>query len=333
MKNPNKYGTVTKLSGNRRRPYVAKEGVSGLQKPIGYAETKEGAMLILAQYNANPWDIEANKITFRELFTLWVEKRADKLGKSNRNCLCAAYKHCRKLDGLQYKTIKAYQMQDCIDTCGRSYSTQADIKSLFGHLDDFALELDIVTKGYSSLLHSAPTPETSKKPFTDEEVSQLWRDAAAPWVDSVLFLLYTGYRISEMLQMQVHNVDLEGLTMTGGVKTEAGKNRIMPIHSKIVYIVKRRYAMSQSGYLFEHDGKPIPDHVYRTFWKNIMQANQMQHTPHECRHTFRTRLDKVGANEVCIDRLMGHVSQSTGRKVYTHKDIEELRRNLELITN
>ena len=59
----------------------------------------------------------------------------------------------------------------------------------------------------------------------------------------------------------------------------------------------------------------------------------MQHVPHECRHTFRSRLDSAGANRVCIDRLMGHKSGNTGERVYTHKTIEELRANIELITN
>lgn len=41
----------------------------------------------------------------------------------------------------------------------------------------------------------------------------------------------------------------------------------------------------------------------------------------------------AGANKVCIDRLMGHKSKGTGERVYTHKNIEELRTNIELITN
>ena len=64
-----------------------------------------------------------------------------------------------------------------------------------------------------------------------------------------------------------------------------------------------------------------------------MQDTGMQHVPHECRHTFRSRLDSAGANRVCIDRLMGHKSGNTGERVYTYKILEELRANIELITN
>lgn len=333
MKNPNGYGTVTKLSGNRRKPWIVKEGISGRQKPIGYTATKEEGMILLAQYNNDPWDIEADKITLQELFDLWEEKRAVKSGTSNRSSLKSAYKHCSKLGKVKYKQIKSYQMQDCIDSCGCGYSTQGAIKNLWGHLDRFALELDIISKRCSDLLTSDPIPETTKEIFTDEEVSRLWENQNFPWVDSVLFFLYTGFRISEMIDLRTETVNLQEWTLTGGTKTAAGKNRLIPIHSKIQSIVQKRFEQSKSGYLFEYNGKKLNQTQYREFWAAIMEALKMDHTPHECRHTFRSRLDSAGANKVCIDRLMGHKSKGTGERVYTHKNIEELRLNIELITN
>lgn len=333
MKNPNGYGTVTKLSGNRRKPWIVKEGISGRQKPIGYTATKEEGMILLAQYNNDPWDIEADKITLQELFDLWEEKRAVKLGTSNRSSLKSAYKHCSKLGKVRYKQIKSYQMQDCIDSCGCGYSTQGAIKNLWGHLDRFALELDIISKRCSDLLTSDPIPETTKEIFTDEEVSRLWENQNFPWVDSVLFFLYTGFRISEMIDLRTETVNLQEWTLTGGTKTAAGKNRLIPIHSKIQSIVQKRFEQSKSGYLFEYNGKKLNQTQYREFWAAVMEALKMDHTPHECRHTFRSRLDSAGANKVCIDRLMGHKSKGTGERVYTHKNIEELRLNIELITN
>lgn len=234
---------------------------------------------------------------------------------------------------MKYKQIKSYQMQDCIDSCGCGYSTQGAIKNLFGHLDRFAMELDIISKCCSDLLTSDPIPETSKEIFTDEEVSRLWENEKLEWVDSVLFFLYTGFRISEMIALKTEAVDLEAQTITGGTKTAAGKNRIVPIHSKIQHIVQKRVEQSKSGYLFEYNGKKLNQTQYRALWAEIMGKLKMQHTPHECRHTFRSRLDSAGANKVCIDRIMGHKSKGTGERVYTHKNIEELKLNIELITN
>ncbi len=333
MKNPNGYGTVTKLSGNRRKPFVVKEGISGRQKPIGYAATREEGLILLAQYNNDPWNIETDKITLQKFYDLWIEKRAVKLGDSNQRSLKSAYKHCSKLANVKYKQIKSYQMQDCIDNCGCGYSTQGAIKNLWGHLDRFAMELDIISKQYSDLLTSDPIPETTKEIFTDEEVARLWENEKLEWVDSILFFLYTGFRISEMIALKTSNVDLEAQTMIGGTKTAAGKNRIVPIHSRIQHIVQKRFKQSKSGYLFEYNGMRLNSFQYRAAWAKIMGELKMQHTPHECRHTFRSWLDSAGANKVCIDRLMGHKSGGTGERVYTHKNIEELRLNIELITN
>lgn len=332
MKNPNRYGTITKLSGNRRKPWIVKEGKSGKQKPIGYTATREEALILLANYNNNPWNIETDKITLQELYDLWIEKRFPKFGFSNQYSLKSAYKYCSYLGNMKYKEIKSYEMQDCIDNCGKSYSTQGAIKNLWGHLDRFAMELDVISKQYSILLTSAPIPETTKTIFTDEEVSRLWENENLDWVDSVLFFLYTGFRISEMLELKISSINLEVGTMIGGTKTAAGKNRLVPIHSKIQHIVQNRFEQSKNGYLFEYNGKKMNQTQYRILWNNIMNKLQMQHTPHECRHTFRSRLDSAGANKVCIDRIMGHKSKGTGERIYTHKNIEELKLNIELIT-
>ena len=254
-----------------------------------------------------------------------------KLGKSNQSSLKSAYKHCSKLFKMKYKAIRAYNMQECVDNCGKGYSTQAAIKNLFGHLDDFALELDVIKTRYSELVTSAPIPETSKTPFTDEEITALWNISGEPWVDSVLTFLYTGFRISELLDIQTANVDLEIGTIKGGTKTRAGKDRIVPIHSLILPFITAR--VKQGGeYLFMHNGKKLSSSQYYIFWNEVMKKINADHTPHECRHTFRSRLDSAGANKRCIDLIMGHKSRDVGERVYTHKTVQELKDAIELIT-
>lgn len=336
IRNPNGYGTVAKLSGNRRRPFIVKKtvGWNDLGHPIfeiiGYAATREEGNMLLAEYNRDPWDVDKAKITLQQLFELWKEKKAPKLGTSNRASLCSAYKYCEPHAKRPYKLIKAYQMQETIDTCGKSYSTQAAIKNLWSHLDKFALELDIVSRCYSDLLTSDPVPPTQKEPFTDDEVKKVWEHQAEEWVDSVLVFLYSGWRISELLALKKTDIDLQAGTMQGGTKTKAGKGRVVPIHPKIRPFIERR--MDEPGtYLFGYNGKQCSQSQYRLFWADFMKAWGMDHTPHECRHTFRTRLDRAGANQKCCDLLMGHVSKDTGNRVYNHKTLEELKATVELI--
>lgn len=337
MKNPNGYGTVVKLSGNRRNPFAVRKTIGWNEKghpiyqTIGYYPTRQAGMIALAEYNRCPYDVDATKITMKELFEKWSERSFGKMSKSSASSLKSAFKHCSSIENMKYKDIRSYHMQDCIDNCGCGYSTQWAIKNLFGHLDKFAMELDVINKMYSPLTTAESVPETKKQPFTDEEVQLIW-NTKDEWIDSVLFLLYTGYRIGEMLSLKTENVNLTENTIKGGLKTKAGKDRIIPIHSKILPIVKKR-AKEGNEYLFSYNQKKIAPSQYYVFWNNIMELCGISHTPHECRHTFRSRLDSAGANKVCIDLMMGHKSKDVGERVYTHKTIEELKDTIELIKN
>lgn len=330
MKLPNNYGSISKLSGNRRKPYIVRKSIGNGSAIIGYASSREEGLAMLAAYNANPWDIDKAKITLQELYSLWLDKKAPKLGKSNQSSLKSAFKYCAPLANVPFKQIKAYQMQETIDTCGKSASMQGTIKNLWGHLDRFALELDISSSRYSELLTSDPTPETSRLPFTSEEIARLWEHQSDPWIDTVLIFIYSGWRISELLALTPEDIDLGAGTMTGGTKTKAGKGRVVPIHPRIRPFIETRLATGPSR-LVSQNGKPVSTTSYRKEWGAIMDNLGMQHTPHECRHTFETLLDAAGGNRRCIDLLMGHVSKDTGNRVYNHKTIEELRATVELI--
>ncbi|MDR1329547.1 MAG: tyrosine-type recombinase/integrase [Oscillospiraceae bacterium] len=337
MRHPNGYGTVAKLSGVRRNPYVARKTKSWddrgypVYETIGYYPTREAGLIALAQYNKDPWNIRQEKITLEELYDLWLEKKAPKLGQSNRASLKSVFKRCAPLFNVSYKDLRAHQMQMIIDANECSYSRQNTLKNLFRHLDGFALELDIVTRCYSGLLTSAPAPETTKLPFTAAEIAALWAAQSEPWVDSALVFLYSGFRISELLDIKTADVDLTAGTIKGGTKTKAGKNRIVPIHPRIAPLIAARLA--QGGeYLFEHDAQKVTPYRYYTFWRAIMKRIPAAHTVHETRHTFRSRLDSAGANKRCIDLIMGHKSKDVGERVYTHKTIQELRTAIELIT-
>ena len=89
MRLPNGYGTVAKLSGKRRRPYIVKKtlGLNEKGHPIieivGYAASREEGLELLAQFNRDPWDVGRAKITLQELSNLWkcesIVKRRKKM--------------------------------------------------------------------------------------------------------------------------------------------------------------------------------------------------------------------------------------------------------------
>lgn len=51
MRLPNGYGSVYKLSGHRRRPYVVKKTIDGRQRALGYFESYQAAFEFLVEIN------------------------------------------------------------------------------------------------------------------------------------------------------------------------------------------------------------------------------------------------------------------------------------------
>ena len=336
MKNPNGYGSVVKLSGNRRNPYAVRKTIGFNEKGhpiyvfIGYTPTREEGLVMLAKYNSNPYSLEDANITTKELYERWLAAQEEKLSKALVGSMKSAWKHCAEVYGLKYRTLKSHNIQSCIDNCQRSYSTKAAIKNLFAHLDRFAMELDIITRQRSLMVTVPPIPETNRKPFTAEEITALWENVSVRWVDTVLIYIYTGMRISELLSIKKSDVNLNERIMTGCTKTQSGKNRVIPIHKKILPFIE--YYMKQEGeYLITDNGEKLSKSRYYTQWGKIMAYFHMEHTPHECRHTFRSMLDSAGANKRCIDLIMGHKSKDVGERVYTHKTVQELKEAIALI--
>lgn len=340
-RNPNGYGSVVKLSGNRRKPFAVRKTVGyddrayPIYEIIGYYPTRKDALTALAEYNHDPYDINLSKSTMSELYDLWSAEAYPKMKQSLKNCYTAAYKHCSAVYNVQYKTLRKNHMQACIDNCQRGYSTKSNIKLLFGQLDKYAYDHDIISKSYSKNLEVGEKEKSEKHTvFTDKEVMRLWEMREKPFVDETLFMLYTGFRVSEMLRILTVNVFLEDNYMIGGIKTASGTNRPVPIHPDLMPIIQAHYS-EDNTYLFQHMDEQNTAAFTTWFirhWSDAMHEYGVEHFTHDCRHTFRSKLDSAGANKVAIDRIMGHSSGGVGEKIYTHKSINELQNEINKLT-
>jgi integrase len=237
---------------------------------------------------------------------------------------------------MDYAEIRAHMIQGCIDSQTAAGGGHK-IRNLFVNLDKFAMELDVIEKRYSDLTRVATAERKREKTiFSDIEVARLWNNINTPWVDTILILLYSGWRISEFLSLTKENVHIDPTgktvnTMRGGQKTRAGKDRIVPIHSAILPLVQVRHDSAKNHLIEMRPGKMISIRHYRRHWDNIMGIIDARHSPHETRHTFRSWLDAANAPLSCANRIMGHVCGDIGLQVYTHKTIEDLRAAIELI--
>lgn len=132
----------------------------------------------------------------------------------------------------------------------------------------------------------------------------------------LLMLIYSGMRVNEMLKLTLFDVDIKGKLITGGEKTDAGKNRKIPIHAATLEYWREAVAGAKNGKLFEVE--------YRTF-NNHVHALQRRlglplRTIHETRHTCASLLAREGVSPVIIQKILGHSNYAMTANTYTHLD-------------
>lgn len=343
MKLPNGYGNVSKLKGKRRNPWRARKTIGWEWDPInkknkqmyatiGYFPKREDALTALAKYNDNPYDLKSDSITFSEVYEKWSNEHFETIVPAAIRTWKAAYKHCEPLHTARFKDLRVADLENTIANASVGDTTKARMKSMFNLIYRYAMKHEIVDKDYAALCNSVKksTPSKDKKPFTKDEIQVLWSNAKYPNVDMLLIGIYSGWRPQELAILKKSDIDLENRTMFGGIKTDAGRNRCVPIHSKIFNLIKERYDNCTDTLFEEAEGNLTYD-KYRTRFKNVMRKFGMDHTPHETRHTFITMAKAAGTDEYCIKLIVGHAIEDITEKVYTHRTLDQLKVEIEKI--
>lgn len=323
---PKGMGSVYKLSGSRRRPYAARiqtgrtEDGKAIYNFIGYYATRQEALTALLEYNKNPYDLTAAEVTIADLWDIFKQRRFDVLSGSGHNIYNAAYKHLKPFWDTPIKDLKTFHLQNLIDNIDRSWQTKDHVKTLLNQFYDLACELDIMDKNYSKFVKIGPKPQSEKhKIFTPEEIKTLFSSVFVEDIaDTVLMMIYSGMRPSELLTVRTENIHLAEKYIIGGLKTAAGKDRVIPISDKTMSLFVKRYNANNT-YLID-----MSYQVYRKQFNKLMQRLNMDHLPHDGRHTFISMADSAGVNKTIIKLIVGHASQDITERVYTHKLIGEL---------
>lgn len=334
-------GTIVRLSGNRSRPFEVRvnckldeRGYQTYDVLDRYADKIE-AETALAEYNKNPYDLEIDKLTFSDVYKRFYDKKysgVKKYSKSSEWCTRAAYNHCKPLHDIVFKNITIDQLQSILDNYNLSYATMKHIKILFTQMWKYGEQYDIISKDISKFVAINKSNDNQVGiPFTTADVDTLWKHLDVPYVDTILIFIYSGWRISELINMPAKHINLEKAYFFGGSKTDSGKNRYVPIHSKIMPLVQNR--LKDNPFLIMNGDEKIKVYEYRNiFYRTLNTLKIERHTPHDCRHTFASMLDSAGANEVAMKLMLGHkIKNDITKEVYIHKSLEELRKNIELI--
>ena len=351
MKLPNGYGGVVKLSGKRRKPYAARittgwtiNAKTGKARQkyhiLGYGETKTEALQILAKHNENPVDISIMKLTFEDVYNRWSEEKYTTISSSNVTGYKAAYALCSSLNNKTFKDIRLDDLQRIVDTCGKNYPTLRKLLVLFHQMYDYALKYELVEKDYSQfvdiLKYKKKNPNKfNRDRFSKDEIDKIWTLKNDKYYQIILMLLYSGVRISELLNLKKENVHLdEQYFDVIDSKTENGIRKV-PIADKVLPFYQSWYKENDNcEYLLcTTDGKHFQyRNYYDSYFKPLMSNLNIEKTPHCCRHTCISMLADAHVDQTTIKKIVGHAGAMTlTEKVYTHMDIGELVKAINLI--
>lgn len=332
MRRANNTGTIYKLSGKRRRPWIARvfkgydEEGNRIYQTVGYYSRKAEAERALALNDLQPLSSRAN-ITLAELFEEWKMQYYPKLSSSMQSGYTAAFHYLRPVSHMKFIDLRTAHIQRTLDGVAsvKSQSTTQKVRVLFGLLYKYALENDIVAKNYAQFVHMPKFETIEKEVIPDTEIAVYKKHDDDPAAQIMLMLIYSGLRIQELLNLTVFDVDLEQRVLKGGLKTDSGKNRIVPLSAK-TYDYWVQWCAGRDGYLFVHNGRRISQEYFRTHMLYPLQdkLSLPRRTPHKARHTCATLLAREGVAPLLIQQILGHSDYAFTANVYTHKDYASL---------
>lgn len=366
---PNGFGQISEIKNrnlrNRFRVMVTvgktSEGkpISKLLKPNAYFKTYNEAYEALVEYNKNPYDLNTSSITMTELYEKWSKEYLKTVATSNVRSIQSAWNYCSVLYEMRVADVRAKHLKKCIDGASRegkgkiiqaSANTKSRIKSIFNLMFDYANENDLVEKNYArtfnvsdKILKEVEEVKRGHISFTDKEMEILWKNVdKIPYVDVILIQCYSGWRPQELGLIELNRVDLNNWVFAGGMKTDAGMNRLVPIHSKIRPLIKKRYEEAiniNSKYLInctdsqrKNDIKMTYD-KYRHRFRSIKDKLNLnpEHRAHDPRKQFITMAKRYNLDEYAIKYIAGHRISDITEKIYTDRTVQWLKDEMEKI--
>ena len=302
----------------------------------------------------------AAPIHLRTVYDLWVTSKP-RTTDSNDSCERAVRlfeKHTENPPLQRLERVQGERFRALLQRLPTTSKTARDrlnwVKVLLKYA---AQDLEVIPKSPWVGLDIKSRPTLQRKPWTESELSKLlghpiWQHgevptdpkaggAAAYWVP--LLAMFTGARCSELCQLRVSDVDIEGpnpsisITDQGDgqrVKSHAGLRQV-PIHRELIRLGFVEYVKSVQDPLLwpelrQREGKP--GGYFSQYFSELRRSLNVPPSIvlHSFRHNVRTALSEARVPETVIDRLLGHeASGSVGARTYTHISLDSLQAAIE----
>lgn len=352
---PNGFGQISKIKNqNLAKPYRAMitigksengKPICKLLKPEAYFESYNDAYAALVKYNKGPYELLSADVTFQDVFDLWYEDYCEEVSEKTAKNDKFLLNYIPAICSTKFSDLRPYNLKSSINDAYRvektgeiiiaSPRTQSRIKTLYNSVFDYAVENGITdtNQARNFKISSKITKKSNEvqKPhmrFTDEEFEKIKENVGVvPYTDVLYFQCYTGWRPQELGLILLENVDFEYDEIIGGIKTDAGEHRIVPIHPNIKSLVADHYERSKalgSKYLFSNIKRPGFEMLYSDYHAGFTSVISElglnpEHSPHDGRVQFVSMAKDSGVDEYAIKRIVGHKIGDITESTYTKR--------------
>lgn len=336
---PHGHGSISYYKNCPKNPYRARVRIGDDFISLGYFPTSKAADKAITDYMAAYEESQSprSEWTLQRFYDTWSEKAFAEMSKNGVNAHKASWKYMQDLAPKKMRELKTADYQSCIDKAKKSGKSRAvceKIRNLASLLCQEAMRDDVIDKNYARLLELPKSDKKEKDIFTDKEISILLSHDSDIEARIILMLIYTGLRIGEFLALRPCDIDTENWILVGGSKTEAGKNRVVPILSNVraYFLDIIKAAPSEKSPIVNVSVKYFRDNYFYEYLaklgiltqKEIEVGGKPRLTPHCTRHTYASKARKAGMDKDAIIRIMGHTDYTTTDENYVSMDSETL---------
>lgn len=338
-------GTITKLPGYRKNKYWARLPVdhnsgSKERKSIGCFPTYNDAAEALAKamYTQDTAAVTNQTVTLQDLYDRFVESHYfATLSKSGQGAHKTAWTHLSSIAHISVSNITKETFQrpiDALQKTGKKRETLAKVRNLSSLLCQEAMGMGLLVTNYGKLVQLPRNDSSGALPFTSAELKKIWAkaDNGDTTAAAVLILNYTGMRPGELLSLEIStHIHLHGQQtyFKTGSKTEAGKNRIIPLPEILSKYVDALIGERSCGPLVAATGGGfyrLDNWRPRCFNKLMEELNLPGHTPYSCRHTYADIQKRRKIDPEIMMEIMGHEDFATTLEHYHTTTDEDLDR-------
>lgn len=268
-------------------------------------------------------------------------KPENKYAYHNSRNMLTAYHNSTGLYDVIYRELRTSDFQKYMQESGKTPSAIKQMVQLYKNMDKYAFQEDIIDKSYAQHIKKTPISSTSKRtPFTYEQIEYLWNiqpeDKKEEIVKDILLLAnYTGCRAEELCFIYTEKIHLEDNYFVGGLKTDNGINREIPIHPLVKYIFEKYYDPKNEFLFMKANGKRLFYADYNNYYNNsFIEKHEFikGKTAHCGRHGLETELQKLNVKPTIINSILGHKNGNTGDDIYNHVSMEEKLEAIKMVT-